>query len=218
MTLPALLADKGADLVQVVMIILFVIIAAVGQLVAKVRQMARQQPAPRPPRPAAGRIQDEIDEFLRRASQRRAADRPVDALIVADEPKPALTAEVVEDTSNEAVGEGVVRQVRQYMDTSDFTRRASQLGEEVVQADEQFDQNVEQKFSHEVGRLSQRPGETASPPESVQESAVERLSPGLLVMTAANTTLAVALGDPDSICQAIVFNEILQRLPEDRWE
>jgi hypothetical protein len=84
-TLP-LIADFGlGDLIGIIMVILFIVIPAIGQLLAKGNQQQNQpRPRPRPPAGGAGNrpgqagqdpIQDEIGEFLRRAKRRRAGQQ-----------------------------------------------------------------------------------------------------------------------------------------------
>jgi hypothetical protein len=208
MRLPALLAD--GNFVEALIVVSLVVITAIARLVAGVRRAGPPAGAPRVPRPP-GAVQNEIDEFLRRAARRRAGQDPVDAVVVAQNPEPALNAEVVEEGPGEAVGDRVVLQVQQYMDTSDFSRRSAQRDEGEAQADEQRDQRLQQVFGHDVGRLSQKPGETAAPPERADLSGVAELSAGLGVSTAAIAGLATLLSDPDSIRQAIILSEVLQR-------
>ncbi len=75
-----------------------------------------------------------------------------------------VQAEVVDDTTEEPVGAQVGKQVEKYLDTEEFTRRTSQLGGEVAQADVESDQRLKQVFSHDVSQLAKKPGESAAPP------------------------------------------------------
>ena len=70
-------------------------------------------------------------------------------------------AEVVADAP---VGGKVEEHVKKYLDSEDFARRESQLGEEVAQADKAIDQHFSQVFDHQVSRLASLPGEAAVPP------------------------------------------------------
>jgi hypothetical protein len=88
--------------------------------------------------------------------------------------------------------------------TRQMREEVSHLGERVIQADKQFDVQLEQKFGHRLGSLSDRTAENAR-----KDSATPKA-----VTPAAQ--IAALLASPDGIRQAIVLNEILRR-PDDRW-
>lgn len=231
---PLLALDRG-DLIWLIVVILFVVVPAIGQLLAR---MGRQQqprggrppgrppgggaPAGRPPaRAAAGRppggLEDEIGEFLRRAAQQRQGQpapppRPAGRPNVAQPAGQQLVeAEVVRQP---AIGDGIKQHLGEYLDPEEFRRRAAELGEEVAQADEQIEQRLHAKFNHEVSRLAGRPGESADAPRvEPAEEPEDRLAE--LPSTAA-AGLAAMLSNDVGIRQAIVLNEILTR-PQDRW-
>lgn len=208
MNVPVLLAADIESIVKVLTVILLILVPAIGQLVARMRA-AGQPGAPRPvrpPRPEGGTVQQQIDEFLRRASQRqRGGAKPA-------EPAGPVTAEVVED---QAVGGRVGKQVKQYLDTSEFGRRSSQMGGEVAEADQQFDQRLEQKFSGEVGHLASRPGEAATEPQARMTDDAEEMSPDVTFAATAAGGLSDFLGNPESLLQAIIVSEILRRREEE---
>jgi hypothetical protein len=156
-------------------------------------------------------VAKQIDEFLQRAAQRR---RPARSAPPAETPPP-VTAEVVPD---EPVGGRIGRRVREDLDTSDFRRRGTQMGEEVLQSDKEFQQRVGQAFSGEVSRLAKRPGEAAAPPEAVGAEPAQVAAAGVpgeagsaAESVAAASALAGLLSSPDSILNAIVLSEILRR-------
>ncbi|MGA2255646.1 MAG: hypothetical protein ABSG53_13450 [Thermoguttaceae bacterium] len=198
------LLAAGGDLSAIVVVIVFIIIPLIGVVASKMREMAQPTNPVPPGRSDSGRIQEQIDEFLRRAAQRRggqpAAPEPKPAEIVADEDVP--------------VGGRVGQQVQAYMDTSDFRRRSDELGGEVAQADQQFTKQVGQAFSGEVGRLASRPGEAAQQVEVVEVEVAEPeyLSrPTLDALPLAGSGLAELLGSPENIAQAVIMAEILRR-------
>ncbi len=202
------LLAAGGDLVTIGVLIVFIVIPLIGVVASKLRELA-QPPTPLPPnRGDSGRIQEQIDEFLRRAAQRRGG-QPVAKAPSREE------AEAAADADEDApVGGRVGRQVQKYMDTSDFRRRSDELGGEVAQGDQQFTRQVGQTFSGEVGRLSSRPGETAQPVEVVDLEAAgpEYLSrPTLDALPEAGSGLAELLGSPQNIAQAVIMAEILRR-------
>ena len=192
----------------VIVVVFFLIIPLIGVLTSKMRD-AMQPPRQTPPGQQGGpRIQEQIDEFLRRAAQRRsgpggAAEQPVDAEVMDDDDEP--------------VGDRVVRQSNKFLDASEFGRRAEHLGEEVVQSDQQFTQQVKQGFSGEIDRLSARRGETAEPTKVQGEpaDAEDPSRPTLDALPVAGSGLGALLGDSDAIVQAIIMSEILRR-PE--WD
>ena len=120
---------------------------------------------------------------------------------------------------DDQVGTGVGQQTQQYLDTSDFGRRSEAMGGEVVQADEQFTQQVRKAFSGEVGRLSTRRGDTAAPPEVIEPEVVEgeivagedAARPTLEALPPPGSGLAELLGSADNIVHAVIMSEILRR-------
>jgi hypothetical protein len=208
-----LFAAGGETLITILLVIFFVVVPAIGQLLMKMKEGGPPQAAPRPPRPQDRSIQEEIDAFLRRASQRR-GDRPMQSSPVEELQRQAtVTAEVVEEEA--PVGGRMGRRVQQDLDTSEFGRRSAQMGGEVSQADQQFEQRADQVFGHEVSRLSMRPGAAAAAPQADESSEAPEVFEA--AMTATGSGVATLLGDPDSILQAIIMSEILKR-PDDRWE
>jgi hypothetical protein len=199
------------DHFSIILLILFIVVPFIGVVASRMRELSQQ-----PQRPmAAGdnrRIQEQIEEFLRRASQ----GRPGQSAAPKVAPPTPTAAEVLDD---DQVGTGVGQQVQQYLDTSEFRRRSEALGGEVAQADEQFTQQVSRAFSGEVGRLSARRGDTAAPPEVGDTDVIEAevvadedsSRPTLDALPAAGSGLAELLGSPDNIAHAIIMNEILQR-------
>ncbi len=197
------------DPIVIVILIVMAVVVFFGVVASKMRDLS-QPPTARPlGQSDSRRIQEQIDEFLRRASQRSAG--PPSA---AKPPPPApIAAEVVDD---DQVGTGVAQQVQKYLDTSEFRRRSESMGEEVVQSDEQFTQQVRKSFSGDVGRLSTRRGESAAPPEvlEVETSEAENAArPTLDAQPAAGSGLADLLGSSDNIAHAVIMSEIL-RQPE----
>ena len=158
---------------------------------------------------------DEIEEFLRRAAQRRGTKgtRPIELErpAVAEVVEQPVRAEVV---SEKPIGVEVTEHVKTYLDEKEFTRRTSQLGGEVVQADRESDQRLHQKFDHAVSQLAAKPGAAAVAPVAIEPPELVTHSPEMPGMSFAG--LAILLTHPESICQAIVMNEILHR-PEERW-
>ena len=197
-----LLAAK-VDLVTIGFVLVFIIVPLIRMVVSKMREMVLPTNPLPPDQNGSGRIQEQIDEFLRRAARRGGqpvVEKPLPVEVLAEEDAP--------------VGGRVGQQVQKYMDTSDFRRRSEALGGEVAQSDQQFTQKVGQAFSGQVGRLASRPGEAAQPMEVVEAEASmpEYLSrPTLDALPIAGSGLAELLGSPENIVQAVVMAEILRR-------
>jgi hypothetical protein len=217
MNLAPLLAAGGWGAIVVFVIVFLAMI--IRQLFTKI-QSVQEQVNPQN-RPREGNIQDEIDKFLRQAAEGRARGdrppRPAAQPAASRPPAAPVPAKALDEDDAEAVGDQVVKHVQQYLDTGEFSRRGKQLGEEVAQADEDFEQKAKQKFGHEVGHLAKKRGEAAKPPEPVEAVAVEDLSGAPSVTTAVTSDLTEWFSRPELITQAIIMSEILQR-PEDRWE
>ena len=203
-------ANLDADLIKAAIVLAILVLTGLGQVISKLQQkppLARPRPQP----PDQAPIQSEIEEFLHRAAGQPVENPPAAATVVV-EPATAPRAsrptgrKADEEKADEPVGDEVVKHVEKFLDESDFSRRTSRLGGEVIQADAQLDQRLKQTFSHEVGRLSQKGGETASAP-AVEESA-EAAAPAF--------DFAAIFTNPVLFRQAILANEILRR-PEERW-
>lgn len=221
------------EVVRFLMVILIFLIPAIGKILMSMR--APQRPAD--PRPIAPQVQppprqqpqmqaqaarpksvkDEIDEFLRRAAQKkqptsgnpaRRVSQTGDPFAQREEP---IQAEVV---YSRPVGGEVSEHVKKYLDEKEFDQRASKLGGEVAAADTKIERHLKEVFGHGISHLASRPGETAAPPTPTSTGFFEDEVP---VLAAAGTGLAVLLNNIDNLRQAIVLNEILQR-PIDRWK
>ncbi|MEN6457480.1 MAG: hypothetical protein ABFC63_00995 [Thermoguttaceae bacterium] len=215
-----LFADADAELVKFILILVIGGIAGIARLMASVRQGKPPVNGPRPDaptRPVRGDVADEIDEFLRRAAQRRgtAPGRPTAAKPPRVQPSAPLTAQPVRAdvaAKESPVGGKVTEHVRKYLDAEGFTQRADHLGEEVSRADQEADQHLHQVFDHDVSNLAATPGETALAPAAV-EPTVE--TPPEVLGSLADGVLDV-FSNPSSVRQAFVLGEVLRR-PEDRW-
>ena len=209
-------AINGGDLIKILMIIVFVVVPVIGKILSKLKALPPPKGAVRPARPAAsGAVQNEIEDFLRRANQKRgsAGNRP-------QRPKPMRTAsaekpvraEVVRDRP---VGGEVERHVKKYLDEEEFVRRTEKLGEEVAEADDKIERHLKSVFDHSVSKLANTPGETASPPNAKLADTAPQIS--LATPSIAAADVAALFGNPLSIRQAVIISEILNR-PLERWQ
>jgi len=218
---------KGEDLLGTLIVIVIVIISAVAQLIGKAREAQKQAGRPKPPvQPPVAEGQDpladEIEDFLKRAAQRRraagsrpAAPAPPLVAGAAEAPTRRLVQQPaeVELIPMEGAPESVAAHVRDHLSSAKFAPVSQQLGKEVTEIDGKIERHLLEKFDHRLGRLAGMGGESAS-----AQTAVDLEAPGqgaaLAPLGAAN--LAAVLGNPASLRQAILLSEVLNR-PESRW-
>ena len=141
----------------------------------------------------------EIEEFLRRAAQRR-VNRPTPDIEIIEPVQP------VEVVDAEPVVEGVAQHVSRHMAPAGFDQRTSQFAQAVGQADEKVEQHLASVFDHEVGQLDKSDGFVGDTPIAEGTAQVE-LDVG---------SVAELLSNPQSLRHAVLMAEILQR-PDHRW-
>lgn len=228
---PGLWGVDLGDVIGVIVVLAIIVFSGLMQMLGKAKQA--QQPAPGRPRPggraragqprgkarpaAAGKLDDEIADFLRRAAQRRKpppAQRPI-------APRPAAAARgpqpgrvIAEVVPEPAGAEHVAEHVRRHLDTSDIAQEAASLGAEVVRAERKFEQHLQTAFSSGASAGSPPAAQTAATAAQPAASAAQPASPALPATAAAG--LAALLADTNNARLAIVLNEILAR-PEERW-
>jgi hypothetical protein len=204
----ALLAANVGDLVEVVVVLIIILFSALARWLGNVQKPPLKRPAWQPP-PAKEPdkdIQSQIEEFLERSAQRQAGGQPAAAQPAP--PAQPLAAEIVPEPS---VGGRIGRSVQEDLDTSEFRRRSTQLGQEVTQADDAFDERVRQTFSGEVSQLSKQPGEAAqATPTAAEPTEAERTDEDEAAVPLVNLW-----SNPGSIVNAIILSEVL-RTPE--WD
>ena len=207
--------DLG-DVVKFLVVLLVVIVPAISQIVAKIRESQKPPApparAPKAPQPAEQTFKDEIEEFLRRAAE---AQKPAPAGQTRTDPSPPRTRPARPPSAPKAAPKPaetananatVVDHVQKHLDTNEFNRRTTQLGAEVAEADDKIDARQHQVFEHQLSQFDWR-------------TAAELEAAGVTSQPAAATSAAGLLPllmNPETLRQAIVLNEILQR-PEDRW-
>ena len=218
----------------------FFIIYALNQLLSAKAQPQRPQqkkPAPegeRPLRPAqppanepAGSTQSqlnaEIEQFLKRANERR-GDRakregwppsvqtpPKKAPKPPKPPREPLREQPV-DVEPLARHElsTVASSVEKHLANRGFTQRAEHLADDIVRADEQMEQHLQKSFSRRVGTLAEStPGEGTSPLTDQAPMAVSAAA-------SPSAAIGALLANAQSLRQAIILNEVLAR-PVHRW-
>jgi hypothetical protein len=233
-----LLLAALTDLIGVVVAIVFIIIYSLNHLLqgkgnqppGRNPQRRPGEPAERPLRPAqpqqkpkdaVSQLNSEIEQFLKRAGQRRSEkpardraagpppSRPPKPPQPAREPlrEQAVDVEPVEHRGFD----DVATSVEKHMANRSFAQRAEHLADDIERADEDMEAHLQQAFSHKVGTLAgESPQASAA---AVTDTASKVTDEG---STAMATALAAMLATPQGMRQAILLGEILVR-PEHRW-
>jgi hypothetical protein len=211
-----LLAAFDPGLIKLVVLVIIFIFAGIAKLLAKIQRIPPPGQRPLSPRPAPPDVADEIEEFMRRAAQRQPAKgtRPLGSPPSPPRAEPVRAEVIAEVAAPKPVGGQVSEHVQKYLDEQEFSRREVELGKQVAQADQQIDQHLQQVFDHRVSKLAATPGEAAAPPVAYEPP--DLVGAATDVPASFATGLLDLIGNPDSLRQAIVLNEILRR-PEDRW-
>ncbi len=215
---------KGEDLLGTLIVIVIVIISAVAQLIGKAREVQKQAGRPKPPAEplppqAQDPLADEIEDFLKRASQRRRAAGSRPAAPVRPPAAEAPTRRLVQAPAEAELipmeGEplSVAAHVRDHLSSAKFAPVSQQLGREVTQIDGKIERHLLEKFDHRLGRLAGMGGESASAQTAVD---LEAPGQGAAVAPLGAANLAAVLANPASLRQAILLSEVLNR-PESRW-
>jgi hypothetical protein len=169
----------------------------------------------------------DIEDFLRRAAKRRAAQSPPASR--APQPPPARLApqapQAIEYLGDDDVvdayvveqpgilsGHDVADHVSQHINTSAVGERLSHMGEEIDRADDRMEAHMHGYFEHKLGDLgavTSRASDSTLDDDNVgqSDSDTEKLTP---------FNIRDLLGSPQSIRDAIILTEILGR-PEDSW-
>ncbi|HWB08868.1 MAG TPA: hypothetical protein VG826_06580 [Pirellulales bacterium] len=231
---PILFAADAFLIIKVVGGIIVALIYVVNHFLAAAAKQQRRQmrpearPDPRAPR-AGGRpdVQDEVAEFLKRASERRgtkpAEGRPTQERI---DPRiqemraaaqkrqaaarPPAMAEIVEAREVRSLESRAMeplpsarRPVQTHLDTRELADRGGHLTH-VDRTEAAFQAHM-QSLDHQVGRIN----ESAAPSAS-DDAGPQTIGPP------PNEVFAALLADPQSLRQAIILNEIIER-PVERW-
>ncbi len=242
-----LLAAAG-DVLGWLIPIVFFVIWVINQLLAgkgkpqqqqRQRRGAAQHPqaerAMRPAQPGgrnvpeargpAAQLNEEIEQFLKRAGQRRGENQPRERATRPPESRPRapkqppapprqplreapIDADVV--LLDEPRHESVAASVEKHLQTTSFEKRAAHLTDDITRAEEQMEEHLQSAFGRRVGTLAgEAPVAKGGPVNDTPTAAVEDAP-------AAAAAFAQILRTPQGMRQAIELGEILAR-PEHRW-
>lgn len=207
-------------------LILF-LLYGLGQLMSA-RDEGKKRPEKRPVQPPQPRqlpagggaappnqadpLRAEVEEFLRRAQGKPAAQRqpqpappprkvaPPRPQPQARKPSPPLAPRQAQPEVVLAPAETVAEHVARSVDTRDISAHLGTLGADVALADDRMEARLQEKFQHSVGHLghTDQPAEVHKRPRTIAEEFRQLIS------------------QPAGMRHLIIANEILRR-PEERW-
>lgn len=248
MIIPPLLADIAEWIVPVLVITFFVISHLWNAIKGTQQQAPQRRPQlerPLKPQPTDGRgaasqpvakqatgqgqLNAEIDQFLKRANERRGEKggekgrRPQESSRPQPgrqqpglaQPKAPLPSEKAAGNQPRPVApqrrgfDTVAESVQQHLGDRTFEQREQRLADDVVRAEQQLSQHVEQAFTNRLGTLGPGEGSTPKPAELAAVVSNDDRS-------AAALAVAGLLINQQNLRQAVLLKEILER-PVDRW-
>lgn len=176
------------------------------------QQQPPQQARPRPQQSGQESLHDEIEQFLRRANERRKEKTQRSALPERTAPlepvPPARTEQPVDVQPVEHSFDSVATSVAQHFASSrNFEQRAEHMADQIEQADDDMERHLKQAFDHRLGTLRATQADSAAPADtSTAPAPPQSMALGM----------AGVLANPQNLKQAILLKEILER-PVDRW-
>ena len=183
------------------------------------RPLRPQQPPAKPVGTPQAQLNAEIEQFLKRANQRRDRSRRESEPSLKAPPKPAprtiaappqgqQPAKTSPAAKQQRDLSTVAESVDKHLAGRGFSQRAEHLADDIVRADAQMEEHLKSKFSHKVGRLGdERTAAQVVPATDVAPSTIP-IEPA--------SAMATLLANPQNVRQAFILGEILAR-PIDRW-
>jgi hypothetical protein len=174
------------------------------------RAMRQPQPLQGKPQGDASQLNAEIEQFLKRASQRRGErarpEQAAGASAAPNTPRAPMEEQPIDVAPIDPQLSSVAASVDAHLGHRGFNEH---LAEEVGHADEEMERHLHEKFDHRVGTMGRSGAGTDRPySDAPSDEATETPS------TAA--AFAELLRTPQGMRQAIVLGEILAP-PEHRW-
>lgn len=210
MTGSFLLAAAGwgmEDVLKIIVMVIFGLIYLVNHFLGGVKAQKRRQARPANPRPSGKpEVQDEVADFLKRATEKRSPAKRAEARPAA--PRRSAAAETVEPHLDSSPSSRWPQSVHSQVDNPELGQRAAQLSH-VNQTEAAFQAHM-QTFEHTVGRIHESASGAAVPSEMPGDGRNEAAP------VPPSEVFAALLDDAQSLRQAIVLNEIIRR-PEERW-
>jgi hypothetical protein len=123
-----------------------------------------------------------------------------------------VEAEIVEDDDLTPVRSPlskVAQHVAQHLDTREFAERAERMADVTEQADERMESHLHQAFDHRMGNIS-------AGTQSITAAMTPIVDDEVRARVAQNHPLLSMLRQPQSVRNAIIISELLQR-PVHNW-
>ena len=237
-----LMAADLENFILPAIVILFLLISALGQVLAKIHEAQRVEearrrgpvPGPGGARPGAprarGALRQEVDDFVRGGGRPPVAGRarPPQPMVEPPPPEASWRPAFPQQGSAEqpvdlnpvelvsvAEDASVVEHVRTHVPAQEFGGMPSEVAARRTGSEGVMEDHVHDVFDHQLGTLGGTPGESSEASQAEEAEALDdRISS---VPVAAAAGLAAILADATSLRQAILLNEIFQR-PEHRWQ
>ncbi len=172
----------------------------------------------RPPEPVVqGELNAEIEQFLKRANerraekQRRAAERRQPQTPARPERRHVVETPIDAEPSDRHEYESVAASVQQHFGSRTFEEREEHLADDIARADQEMEQHVSDAFRHRLGSLQS----DSLADEQASKSDDRKTTPDANRAAAARA-VAGLLVNQQSLRQAVLLKEILER-PVDRW-
>ena len=216
--LPLLAVIQIKLLIFIVVMVLYVLnhlISAVKK--PPVKNDPRSPAAPRPPGQTRQQVDNELNDFLRRAAEKRAEASQMPAAI-APSREPPRSRKKKSPAPAPALVEQPLSQRRMVnaLEARDEARGLEAPIGQLAQSVNEIDSHVQQVFDHRLGQLgAAMPSVSGASASGTAPSPVEADDKVALAPSIASEISAL-LANPRSLQGAIILNEILSR-PEQRW-
>jgi len=155
---------------------------------------------------------DEIEEFLRRAAQRR-QQQPAQPQPPQQPQQPArpFQQEPLYVEAEEVLDVEIVEPdlASHHLQTTDYSERTSHLAEDISHTDERTETHLHKAFDHRVGSLDDSDDALTGAIEHLDEFSYDQ--PDGQYENRFVSNLVKLFKSPDSIAQAIVMKEIIDR-------
>ena len=178
-------------------------------------------PQAAPKSPEQAKLNSEIEQFLKRASERQGErlkrespvkPTPKPPKQTAKQPprQPKREASVAVEPLPQRSFDSVASSVEKHIGQRSFSQRTEHLADDIVRADQQMEDHLQKAFNRKVGTLADaKPSGSQPATDSIPAATLaDRSDVGL--------ALAGMLANPQTLKQMIVLQEILRR-PVDHW-
>lgn len=210
MSPPILLAD--GELIGSVVPVIIVLIWIVAQIIRNVnfggprKDIQRANPPVR--QPVNVHVDQEIKDFLRRVTKRKAVGDPRKVLRQNEDlplDEEVIEVEVIDEP---LVGGGIGGR----LERPSFDQISSNMGQHVGEVDEEISSQSHRKIDHQVGRLAaDLSGDDPAAVSDHPDKATAQSADSIKNMSIAGVDIPAVLRNPRSLRQAIILKEVFDR-------